>query len=93
MDTRSGFKKRSKSKEYLIVHDNEEISEEAENKFNNYINRLIKNEPIQYIIGKQEFMGREFIINENVLIPRPDTEILVEEVIKICRGRSFRRPV
>ena len=79
------------SKEYLIVYNNEEISQEAENKFYNYLNRLAKNEPIQYITNKQEFMGLEFYVDENVLIPQPDTEILVEETIKICKNFNIEK--
>ena len=72
-------------KEYLILHDLEEISEENIKKYKECINRLINNEPLQYIIGKQEFYGIDFFVNKNVLIPQPDTEILVEEVINICK--------
>lgn len=44
--------------------------------------------PLQHITGKQEFMGLEFEVNEDVLIPRQDTELLVEEVLKVCTGRD-----
>jgi len=73
------------SKEYLIINNEQEILEEKLNKFNCYIEQLIQGKPIQYIIGKQEFMGIEFTVNENVLIPQPDTEILVEKTIEILK--------
>ena len=68
-------------KEYLIIHNKEEISKEDIDKFNMYIKRLLNREPLQYITNKQEFMGLEFYVDNRVLIPQPDTEILVEEVI------------
>lgn len=70
-------------KEYLIIHNEEEIRKEKENEFFEKVKRLKENEPIQYIINSQEFMGLNFYVDKNVLIPQPDTEILVEEVIKI----------
>ena len=76
-------------KEYLIIHNKEEMAKEVVDKFNTYINRLINNEPLQYITNKQEFMGLEFYVDNRVLIPQPDTEILVEEVINICVGAGF----
>lgn len=79
-------------KEYLIIHDKDELNVNEINKYKEDIQKLSNNIPIQYITNKQEFMELEFYVNKNVLIPQPDTEILVEETIKICRGRSFRRP-
>lgn len=71
-------------KEYLIVHDEDEINEEKENMYNGAIHKLKKHIPLQYIINHQEFMKLDFYVDENVLIPRQDTEILVEEVINNC---------
>lgn len=72
-----------KSKEYLMIHSDDEIDEKINKIFIERIERLKNNEPIQYIINKQEFMGFEFFVDKNVLIPQPDTENLVEEVILI----------
>ena len=73
------------SKEYLLIHDNEKLDLKKEMKYKEYLVRLANNEPIQYIIKKQEFMKMNFYVNENVLIPQPDTEILVEEVLSFAK--------
>ena len=73
------------SKEYLIINSNLEIAEENIKQYNSNIEKIIEGEPIQYIIGKQEFMGIEFNVNKNVLIPQPDTEILVEKTVEILK--------
>ena len=73
------------SKEQIIIHNKEELTIEQENSYNEYVARIIIGEPIQYIIGKQEFMGIDFKVNPSVLIPQPDTEILVERTIEILK--------
>ncbi len=75
----------NKPKEYLIIHEKEEVSEDKILEIKNNINKIIEGYPIQYITEKQEFMGLNLFVNENVLIPQPDTEILVEEVFNITK--------
>lgn len=75
-----------KSKEYLIIHDEEEINDKINNLYMQKIERLRNYEPIQYIINNQEFMGFDFYVDNNVLIPQPDTENLVEEVLTIINS-------
>ena len=72
-----------KNKEYLIINSDEEISKEKEEEFFEKLEKLKKGYPIQYITNSQFFRNCEFYVDNNVLIPQPDTEILVEESIKI----------
>ena len=71
-------------KEQIILNYDREIDEDKVLEFNNLLEKVKNGVPVQYIINKQEFMGLNFYVDENVLIPQPDTEILVEEVIKYC---------
>jgi len=59
-----------------------------EKKFFSFVKRRASNEPLGYILNHKEFMSLDFYVDENVLIPRPDTEILVEEVISYFDGKS-----
>ena len=79
-----------KPKEYIMIYDKKEITEEERNKYIKNVKRLILGEPLQYITGKQEFMELNFLVTKDVLIPRQDTEILVEETINI--SKNFEEP-
>lgn len=66
----------------LLVHGEQPVAPEAEEKYLNWIRQRAGRIPLQQLTGEQDFMGLTFTVNENVLIPRQDTEILVEEVLK-----------
>ncbi len=66
----------------LYLNFDRPLFKQERDSFKELLNRLIKNEPIQYILGKWEFYGYDFIVNKNVLIPRRETEELVEKVIE-----------
>ena len=73
-------------KTQIRINDDIEINRKQEKTFWTYIGEILKGKPIQYIINRQEFMRLDFYVDENVLIPQPDTEILVEEAINIIEN-------
>lgn len=73
-----------KPKEYTIIHSDEEMDSHKVEQFYVGIRRLKEGEPLAYITHHQEFMKLDFYVDENVLIPRPDTEVLVETVLEKC---------
>lgn len=79
------------SKEYLVINNTKELSSQEEKEFKEKIERLKLGYPIQYITNKQFFRNCEFYVDKNVLIPQPDTEILVEEAIKILKEKTFQK--
>ena len=73
-------------KQYLIINSDKTIEKSTYMLYNNITTKLISGLPLQYITNNQEFMGINFYVDENVLIPQPDTEVLVEEVINIANS-------
>jgi len=78
------------SREQLLLNLNEKISGKDFKFFKKSIKRRKKKEPVAYIIGYKEFWKEKFKVNSNVLIPRPDTEIIVEEVLKTIPLKSSK---
>ena len=79
----------AKDNVYIRVHYLDNVDERSVERFKNNIQNFLEGMPIQYINNKAYFMGLEFYVDENVLIPRCDTEILVEEIIKIVNKDSL----
>src|SRR6266567_4126087 len=71
---------------YLYAHPEEELSEVAWIHYGRYLKERLDGKPTQYITKRQEFYGREFIVSRDVLIPRPETELLVETILKLRRA-------
>ena len=74
--------------EYLLDKQRK-VSKEEEEKYGSVIATRKSRIPLQHITGEQEFMGYPFLVNEHVLIPRQDTEILVEEAVKLANGKRI----
>jgi len=73
---------------YIVINSDKDIDFNIENEFKKDIECLKAGIPIQYITHHQEFMGLDFYVDSNVLIPQPDTEILVEEVINLSKKNT-----
>jgi len=79
----------NKDKLFIMINKDFKLNIEQENEFSRLIQIRKNKMPIKYILGTCEFMGMDFIVKPGVLIPRPDTEILVEEVIKYVKEKGL----
>ena len=77
-----------RDRNWTLINQNTELSQEEEEKVNKILEQRKNTIPLQYILGKAYFMGLEFHVNENVLIPQPDTEILVEQALNSVKGQA-----
>jgi release factor glutamine methyltransferase len=82
-----------KERTYLIVNFNQRLSEGILSAFRAMVERRAAGEPLQYITGRQEFFGLDFEVTPDVLIPRPETELIVEETIRIVQQERVACPV
>jgi release factor glutamine methyltransferase len=78
---------------YLIINFNQQLSEEVLSKYQAMIRRRAAHEPVQYITGRQAFFGLDFEVTPDVLIPRPETELIVEETIRLAQQHTTLNPV
>ena len=77
-----------KNKKFIILNLHKEIKKSDLEYFDNLIQERAKSKPIAQIIKKKDFWKYEFIVNNNVLIPRPDTEILIEQALKLVKNKK-----
>lgn len=80
-----------KPRQYLLVHDLEPISKNVQEKYFENVQKVKSGTPIEHITHIKEFMKLNFYVDENVLIPRQDTEVLVEEVINIAKKTNGKK--
>ena len=79
----------NRSKEEILVNLNKNINEKEISLFKEYLKRRIKNEPMAYILEEKEFWSKKFKVSKDTLIPRPETELLVDKLLKIYRGKKI----
>ena len=77
-----------KSREEILINLNLNINEKSISKYKEYLKRRSRNEPVAYILEEKEFWSKNFLITKNALIPRPETELLVEKLIKIYENKK-----
>ena len=71
---------------FVLAHADDLITTDEEQRFREYLEGRMKGKPLQYITGRQEFFGLDFEVNSDVLIPRPETELLIETALKLTTG-------
>jgi release factor glutamine methyltransferase len=76
----------------LYLQYNRVMLRDETERYRDYVRRRADNEPLQYIIGETEFMGLNFNVSPAVLIPRPETEILIEQALKLRESQNFQNP-
>jgi release factor glutamine methyltransferase len=82
-----------KSKEWLIAHEDDDLAPDLFTSAQNLINRRIAGEPVAYLLGEKEFYGNRFQVNPSVLIPRPETEMLVDQALTLMGDRPNCRVI
>lgn len=78
-----------KSREYVLTHPDIALTKHQQKQYRNMAARRLKNEPLAYILGHKEFYGLDFKVSPQTLIPRPETELLIEEVLRLKPKNSF----
>ncbi len=79
----------NKKREEILVNLDKEISEKNIKVFKKYLKRRSKNEPVAYILEEKEFWSKKFLVNKDTLIPRPETELLIDELLKMYQKKKI----
>ena len=79
----------NKTREDILINLDQKINKMSISVYKEYLKRRSSSEPIAYILGEKEFWSKKFYINKNTLIPRPETELLVDKILKIYGGKKI----
>ena len=80
-----------KDRKFIILNSNKKLSEEKLEQFNCLINKRLKGEPIAYLLNKKDFWKYEFYVDKGILIPRPDSEVVVDQILKLTNNKDNLR--
>ena len=80
-----------KDRKFIILNLNKKLSEEKLEQFNCLINKRLKGEPIAYLLKKKDFWKYEFYVDKGILIPRPDSEVVVNQILKLTNNKDNLR--
>ena len=80
----------NKNREEILIKLNQEISQKHYSKYKKLINRRYQNEPVAYIMKEKEFWSKNFFVSHDTLIPRPETELMVEKLVKIYNKKKYQ---
>jgi release factor glutamine methyltransferase len=80
-----------KDRKFIILNSNKKLSEEKLEQFNCLINKRLKGEPIAYLLKKKDFWKYEFYVDKGILIPRPDSEVVVDQILKLTNNKDNLR--
>ena len=78
----------NKSREEILINLEQNINKKVLEDFNKYLLRRSKKEPIAYLLGEKEFWSKNFFVNKDTLIPRPETELLVNKLVTIFKKKN-----
>ena len=78
-----------KTREEILINLKENLNEKVLVDFNNYLIRRSNNEPVAYLLGEKEFWSRKFFVNKDTLIPRPETELLVDKLVSLFKKKRM----